>query len=245
MPYSRLRYWTIVTVSCLLLTANALSGFVLHDTKFVGANIGVGFLLGSLFGNFLVHHREAKRREQERKRVKQPSASDLLSVALKGLRTDDPEPPTVARGTVFGWKRWGIADAGSGPYLISIGNMTRGATAWTPEMSAHCQSVWHPAPANGCSCGLYAWDTVADALDHRDYGIAIGLIEGWGKVIHHEHGWRSEYARVVALIATDVTAPLIRRLAAHYGADVIHTRPWDAAIRQSVTEYLTEKARAA
>jgi hypothetical protein len=70
----------------------------------------------------------------------------------------------------------------------------------------------HDSPSPGCMCGY--WSLKPELLQHPDrwhwptwgpesvigHGIA-GWIEQWGKVDEYELGYRSQYARVTALIA--------------------------------------------
>ena|SRR5690348_9552809 len=53
------------------------------------------------------------------------------------------------------------------------------------------------APADGCDCGYYSLkslDILVHQYPHEDYrGYVIGIVDVWGRVIEHEHGYRSEY----------------------------------------------------
>jgi hypothetical protein len=66
--------------------------------------------------------------------------------------------------------------------------------------TAHCPLHAHDAPANGCSCGIYAWYSPsprgASALTSDLVGGAVAL---WGQVELHAHGMRAQHAMVVAL----------------------------------------------
>jgi hypothetical protein len=55
----------------------------------------------------------------------------------------------------------------------------------------------HAAPHPDCSCGLYAYhDTDAD---HLETDPIVGIVQAWGALQVHEHGFRAEHLRVVAL----------------------------------------------
>jgi hypothetical protein len=66
--------------------------------------------------------------------------------------------------------------------------------------TAQCPLHAHHAPANGCSCGIYAWYSPtprgASALTAALVGGAVAL---WGQIELHAHGMRAEHAVVVAL----------------------------------------------
>jgi hypothetical protein len=59
-------------------------------------------------------------------------------------------------------------------------------------------------PALDCRCGIYA-GTVLSEVRQVSYArshlhLAFGIVQGWGRVIEHECGWRAEYAQPVALL---------------------------------------------
>ena len=66
--------------------------------------------------------------------------------------------------------------------------------------TAHCPAHAHQAPANGCTCGIYAWYSPtprgASALTADLVGGAVAL---WGQIELHAHGMRAQHAMVVAL----------------------------------------------
>jgi hypothetical protein len=66
--------------------------------------------------------------------------------------------------------------------------------------TAHCPAHSHIAPANGCTCGIYAWYSPtprgASALTPDLVGGAVAV---WGQVELHAHGLRAQHAMVVAL----------------------------------------------
>jgi hypothetical protein len=59
-------------------------------------------------------------------------------------------------------------------------------------------------PALDCRCGIYA-GTVLSEVRQVSYArshlhLVFGIVQGWGRVIEHECGWRAEYAQPVALL---------------------------------------------
>lgn len=53
---------------------------------------------------------------------------------------------------------------------------------------------YHEAPAPNCACGFYGYNDLASGQ-----GGVTGAIAAWGRIEVHRHGFRAEYARVVAL----------------------------------------------
>lgn len=107
-----------------------------------------------------------------------------------------------------GWREWGLGPDG-----------IRGALGkrWRPGVNvAQCHgphatmlrvlddmlvAAGLPAPRHvvepWCTCGLYSWRR-PDRIGSRPDKIT-GVVEMWGRVLVGEHGFRAEYARVVAL----------------------------------------------
>lgn len=83
---------------------------------------------------------------------------------------------------------------------------------WEPgkPVEASCQrcgnppSTWH-CGVIGRGCGIYAWhrpeylDSIARFSPYRVWGV----VEGWGRVVWHENGWRAQFGRMVALAESD------------------------------------------
>jgi hypothetical protein len=87
-----------------------------------------------------------------------------------------------------------------------------------------------PIPSLGCQCGFWFYKSqracraqFADlgrkaATPFGDFGrdtLLLGMIKGWGRTIEGEDGWRSEYAKVTALITA--TPRPISRILERYG----------------------------
>ncbi len=145
---------------------------------------------------------------------------------------------------VRGWREWTIT-----------GGMLRGAQGgvWQPGTNtAECRGK-HAAmlrvlddalAAAGlstplhrverwCTCGLYSWRR-PDRIRARSTKIA-GVIESWGRVLVGEHGYRAQYARVVAVCgpwngAGDVPPPRDQRVAVAERYGVRYFETVDAAV---------------
>src|ERR1700759_1963293 len=94
---------------------------------------------------------------------------------------------------VIGFRQWRLC----GDELWSV----RAAERWQRGVhTAHCLSHAHAAPANGCTCGIYAWYSPtprgASALT-PDLVSGAGAL--WGQIELHAHGMRAHHAMWVAL----------------------------------------------
>jgi hypothetical protein len=94
---------------------------------------------------------------------------------------------------VIGFRQWRLV----GDELWSL----RADERWLRGAhTAHCPVHAHTAPANGCTCGIYAWYAPtprgASALTPDLVGGAVAL---WGQVELHAHGMRAQHAMVVGL----------------------------------------------
>ena len=135
-----------------------------------------------------------------------------------------------------GFRLWRIEEMLTGPRLASPYRHS----VWVPHVAleaecreeagnglpkAHRQAS-RMAPLSDCSCGIYAYHEAERMLD----GIADGLVGGavlcWGRVVIHNEGLRAQFARPLALAATE---PIfvethdrnVRRLAAAYGVPLL------------------------
>jgi hypothetical protein len=111
----------------------------------------------------------------------------------------DAAPDLVT--AVIGYRQWRLR----GTELWSF----RATDRWGRGVqTAHCDRCAHeePAPANGCTCGIYAWyrppprGSSATTAD-----IVAGAVALWGQIELHAQGMRAQYAMVVAL-----ALPLVR-----------------------------------
>lgn len=51
----------------------------------------------------------------------------------------------------------------------------------------------HEVPAEFCTCGVYAKDTLEEVIDAEYDGI-YGQVYGWGRYVRGDQGWRAQYA---------------------------------------------------
>jgi hypothetical protein len=130
---------------------------------------------------------------------------------------------------VVGFRSWAPQADGvslSGIYIDHI---------WTPGVNeAECMKSMRlhrrqDTPANYCECGLYAFHDWRVQQFHgtRFPGYVGGIIRGWGNLRVHHHGWRSQYAEILALFDLGKTA---KRSAEHYGVPLVPPRAMDTII---------------
>jgi hypothetical protein len=113
---------------------------------------------------------------------------------------------------VIGFRQWRLC----GDELWSF----HAAERWHRGVhTAHCPVHAHEAPANGCTCGIYAWYSPtprgASALTPDLVGGAVAL---WGQIELHAHGMRAQHAMVVALALPLSWGAKRRRVRAAAGA---------------------------
>ena len=108
---------------------------------------------------------------------------------------------------VTAWRAWFVgreSDDGS-PRLHSVIHNCEWPVA--KKLEASCLTTRgivsrpHPAPADGCQCGIYGTARVDGLANYVGHGLgpvpriqAIGLVRLWGVVREHEHGWRGSRA---------------------------------------------------
>jgi hypothetical protein len=168
-----------------------------------------------------------------------------ISRACGGGDTDRSLVP----GALRGYRTWRPVrrSVQLGPGMLPISSLSRRGVVWPTQLSAECTppdvggkafggSVLpgdHPAPYNGCECGIYAW------YDPRDTRIlharVFGAVEASGLVLLGERGFRAQRARVAAVVTRN------RRVAAacaEAGVEVFRSR------RQLVKAYPPEDVSA-
>jgi hypothetical protein len=68
---------------------------------------------------------------------------------------------------------------------------------WMPRTSEEAAGM-----RDDNSCGFHAWNdergAVAYALSLGE-GVVVGRVKLWGIVIHHEKGYRAQFAKIIAL----------------------------------------------
>jgi hypothetical protein len=143
------------------------------------------------------------------------------------------EPPLFA-GSVHGLRTWGVIGWHGEPRLAAAFDGSRWSAGGQPTRAACSARGGHPAPAGGCSCGLYALhprpdsahEIVSELEGQFDGGTCLGLVEAWGRVEVHADGFRAERARPLALLLLSSQRgsgyeATVRRLALAHRADVI------------------------
>lgn len=58
----------------------------------------------------------------------------------------------------------------------------------------------HEAPHRDCNCGFSAYYELPAEPELPAPDAVWGVIAAWGRVVEHEHGFRAQYARPVALL---------------------------------------------
>jgi hypothetical protein len=142
------------------------------------------------------------------------------------------------RGFVVGYRFWRVAQADDG--LVLLPQNPRGE-AWRKDgpTEAGCHfcvdsprgGEWHgpEVPSRLCDCGMHAFYSHEIAIlncvrsDHYERGVVTGAVIGWGRVIPHAEGWRSQYARIVA-IAVGADEALGKAVADGYGVPLVHPK---------------------
>lgn len=132
----------------------------------------------------------------------------------------DAAPPNYVL-PVLGFRVWRVDDDGRlWPRTSKAAMMRRlGSEPWAIGTShARCLlegagRAAHPAPANGCMCGLYGWHAPKPALDacRTTRDLVAGAIIAWGDLQVHAAGFRAQHARPVALAVPAEPSRLRRR----------------------------------
>lgn len=95
--------------------------------------------------------------------------------------------------------------------LFGYALQSRNGAVWPgrKKMVALCNGnpfVPHDVPEPSCSCGIYAYDTPANATFHST-GMIWGEIAMWGEVLVCETGYRAEFAYPTALFLLNSAGP--------------------------------------
>lgn len=126
------------------------------------------------------------------------SAADRLKPPKRQVvprRHSVPEPDEEfwSHEYVVGWRSWNWD-----------GSSLRGVCArWPSEVLEATCGLCDTVPSWNHSCGIYAAKTPAEV--HVFYGRSsiVGMVEMWGELIEHEHGYRSSHARIIGLWVDD------------------------------------------
>jgi DNA-binding CsgD family transcriptional regulator len=109
---------------------------------------------------------------------------------------------------------------------------------------ASCTGIQgHAAPANQCSCGVYAVASIPELLRHAvpfergdGVGALMGRVELAGKVIEHERGYRAERARIVGLVPIEGATRDVMRYGNRLGIPISPAVPLPVAVQPSERE---------
>lgn len=115
--------------------------------------------------------------------------------------------------SLIGYRRWKVNGSGllTGISVediwiwganTSVCRRSRFYPGYTGYEEFHSPVPSHTTPIIGCECGYWAHSTPPLGLKDGSQFV-WGAVELWGAVVEHEHGWRAEHARVVALVGHD------------------------------------------
>ena len=105
-----------------------------------------------------------------------------------------------------GYRKWDIR----GGRLVSCYNQVWPLRAPARAACRHCSRADMPIPSGtrhghfaGEGCGLYAW-SAPELIERRHTLVSKriqcwGVVEGWGRVVEHDKGFRALYMRPLAL----------------------------------------------
>jgi hypothetical protein len=118
---------------------------------------------------------------------------------LASQHADERKPMKAAAPdlvtAVIGFRQWRL----HGSELWSL----RATDRWHRGVqTAHCDEGSHagPAPANGCTCGIYAlYGPPPRGASAATPDLVAGAVALWGQIELHAHGMRAQHAMVVAL----------------------------------------------
>ena len=123
-----------------------------------------------------------------------------------------------------GYRKWHVRDG----RLVSHYDQAWPLRAPAQAACTHCTRAGQPIPSGtrhghfaGQGCGLYAW-SAPELVEHQHPlpGRRIrcwGVVEGWGRVVEHEKGFRALHMRPLALSALfPADVKLLEDLAAAY-----------------------------
>jgi hypothetical protein len=115
---------------------------------------------------------------------------------------------------VIGFRQWRLHGSELWP-LRATDRWNRGV------QTAHCHQGRHdgPAPANGCTCGIYAlYGPPPRGASAATPDLVAGAVALWGQIELHAHGMRAQHAMVVALALPFSWGDKRRRILAAAGA---------------------------
>jgi hypothetical protein len=134
---------------------------------------------------------------------------------------------------LIGYREWSIRrePGGRHPRLLSLFH----PTTWPYDrpFSAVClRPISWPerstrpfhdgVPDESCQCGIYAFRRPEfESLNGAGGPKVRGIVFGWGRYVLGTLGWRTQFARLVALLARDEDPELVNDLANRYRVEVV------------------------
>jgi hypothetical protein len=137
--------------------------------------------------------------------------------------TPDPSRPDwqLAVGPpLLGWRAWRVSEDGEDVVLRS---MFKYETVWPGRapLVGKCLCQPHPSPHEapgigaGEPCGIYAvkdrettraWQSYVSSSprEARHFGVVIGRVQLWGRIVRHEHGYRAQFAYPGDLVVVEL-----------------------------------------
>lgn len=134
-------------------------------------------------------------------------------------------------GPLVGFREWSLRKLGERvPELFSLFHPT-GWPADRPITAVCLRPMTWPyragpahreVPDDGCECGIYAYlDPDFETLHGARGPKARGIVAGWGRYVLGTNGWRSEHARLVALLDHPEHPESVRRVADRFGVPTV------------------------
>ena len=104
-------------------------------------------------------------------------------------------------GTITAWRGWAVGNS----FLVSMYR----DTTWYPKQVVQSNSTGHgDCPPHNCQCGIYALKNYKTAIEGLlEPPMAVGLVELWGVIHEHTHGYRAQYAKIVKVFTNFVLNP--------------------------------------
>jgi len=160
-------------------------------------------------------------------------ARDHQSTGASGFTEDGvPAGYDTAAGSVIGYRSWHARRVSSGPGLFLAGAYGKDwpyGNAPGHRYTAACEQrgCRNVPNENNCGCGFWAYWVPAHRDDVTYNHSVVGVIEGSGKVILGENGFRCQHAVIRGLAPADgrgvYSAPCLRKMLLRYHAPVYDT----------------------
>lgn len=134
---------------------------------------------------------------------------------------DRPAPKRVPDliEPLLGYRYWRVRRDGALRCMLSRDIWLEGANRAT------CWRCGHEAPGRFCRCGFNALHEPPAARFDEYRGAVLGAIAAWGEVDVHRNGFRTQFAKVIALADGGVRRPprrtRILRAAERYGVPLV------------------------